>query len=145
MEFNEPSSALIAFYVTRQPSLGLCAVFDSLADGSLRLSIHGAANDSINTCAGLDVADLVVVCQKLPTGWDEWRVIAVCLCNRISSCELLMQLLAQSTHQNGGDCTAEWCPHRKLSRMAGIALQSGVRIASCCKGTGAYRGKRKSQ
>jgi len=58
--------------------------------------VDGVTDVQVNECndkEALEAADLIVVCQKYTTGWDEWRLIAVFLCRRIGSPELLMQLL----------------------------------------------------
>ena len=36
----------------------------------------------------LEAADLVVMCKKYTTGWDEWRLIAIFLCRKVTSPEL---------------------------------------------------------
>eukprot|EP00930_Biecheleria_cincta_P001562 TRINITY_DN102698_c0_g1_i1.p1 TRINITY_DN102698_c0_g1~~TRINITY_DN102698_c0_g1_i1.p1 ORF type:complete len:884 (-),score=142.78 TRINITY_DN102698_c0_g1_i1:206-2836(-) len=68
-------------------------------------NVNGVTDNQENGCddkEALEAADLIVVCQKYTTGWDEWRLIAVFLCRRIGSPELLMQLLGRGARIRPG-------------------------------------------
>lgn len=68
-------------------------------------NVNGVTDNQENGCddkEALEAADLIVVCQKYTTGWDEWRLIAVFLCRRIGSPELLMQLLGRGSRVRPG-------------------------------------------
>lgn len=52
--------------------------------------------------AVLDEADLIAVCQKYTTGWDEWRVVAIFIFRRLGSEALLQQLLGRASRARPG-------------------------------------------
>jgi len=58
--------------------------------------------DSFDDASVLEVADVIVVCQKYTSGWDEWRVVAIFILRRLGSAELLQQLLGRATRTRPG-------------------------------------------
>ena len=50
----------------------------------------------------LEESDLIVVCQKYTTGWDEWRIVAVFILRKLGSEEFLQQLLGRGTRSRRG-------------------------------------------
>ena len=64
-------------------------------------STDGQAN-GLPDPEALEAADIVVLCRKYTTGWDEWRVCSIFLCRRIGSPEFLMQLLGRATRVKPG-------------------------------------------
>eukprot|EP00931_Biecheleriopsis_adriatica_P063421 TRINITY_DN38408_c0_g1_i2.p1 TRINITY_DN38408_c0_g1~~TRINITY_DN38408_c0_g1_i2.p1 ORF type:complete len:891 (-),score=188.14 TRINITY_DN38408_c0_g1_i2:6-2678(-) len=60
------------------------------------------ANGSRQDAEALELADLIVLCRKYTTGWDEWRVCGIFICRRLTSPEFLMQLLGRATRVKPG-------------------------------------------
>ena len=60
------------------------------------------ANGNRSDAEALEQADLIILCRKYTTGWDEWRVCGIFICRRVTSPEFLMQLLGRATRVKPG-------------------------------------------
>ena len=87
-------------------------------------------SDGQQDSVALEAADLVVMCKKYTTGWDEWRVIGIFLCRKVTSPELPCNCSGAQRSSNQAVAHAEGrCAGEVRSQPTCKVLQRGEQHA----------------